>query len=104
MLGTCFYNDIIRTVTAVFGTLFNDISIKRLNASGSATSVQKVPLRYAPKQKWYSRVFENASDTVKGDFAAKLPTMGFELTSIRLQFLHEFKLPIYFTNKINKIH
>ena len=29
---------------------------------------------------------------------------GFELTSIRLQFLHEFKLPIYFTNKINKIH
>lgn len=82
MLGTYFYNDIIRTVTAVFGTLFNDISIKRLNASGSATSVQKVPLRYAPKQKWYSRVFENASDTVKGDFAIKLPAMGFELTSI----------------------
>ena len=82
MLGTYFYNDIIRTVTAVFGTLFNDISIKRLNSSGSTTSVQKVPLRYAPKQKWYSRVFENASDTVKGDFAIKLPTMGFELTSI----------------------
>ena len=82
MLGTYFYNDIIRTVTAVFGTLFNDISIKRLNSSGAATSVQKVPLRYAPKQKWYSRVFENASDSVKGDFAIKLPTMGFELTSI----------------------
>ena len=82
MLGTYFYNDIIRTVTAVFGTLFNDISIKRLNSSGSTTSVQKVPLRYAPKQKWYARVFENASDTVKGDFAAKLPIMGFEMVSI----------------------
>ena len=104
MLGTYFYNDIIRTVTAVFGTLFNDISIKRLASGGSTTSIQKVPLRYAPKQKWYARVFEDASNTVKGDYAIKLPSMGFELTSIRLQFLHEFKLPIYFTNKINKIH
>ena len=52
MLGTYFYNDIIRTVTAVFGTLFNNITVKRLNSSGAATSVQKVPLRYAPKQKW----------------------------------------------------
>ncbi len=82
MLGTYFYNDIIRTVTAVFGTLFNDISVKRLNSSGNATSVQKVPLRYAPKQKWYSRVFENPSDTVKGDFSFKLPSMGFEMSSI----------------------
>ena len=82
MLGTYFYNDIIRTVTAVFGTLFNDISIKRLNSSGNTTSVQKVPLRYAPKQKWYARVFEDASDTVKGDFATKLPSMGFEMVSI----------------------
>ena len=82
MLGTYFYNDIIRTVTAVFGTLFNNISVKRLNSSGAATSVQKVPLRYAPKQKWYARVFENATDSVKGNFAIKLPAMGFELTSI----------------------
>ena len=77
MLGTYFYNDIIRTVTAVFGTLFNNISVKRLNSSGAATSVQKVPLRYAPKQKWYARVFENATDSVKGNFAIKLPAMGF---------------------------
>ena len=74
MLGTYFYNDIIRTVTAVFGTLFNDISIKRLNSSGATTSVQKVPLRYAPKQKWYARVFE---DSDSGIAAAKSAMVSF---------------------------
>ena len=83
MLGTYFYNDIIRTVTAVFGTLFNDISIKRLNSSGATTSVQKVPLRYAPKQKWYARVFEDAdSGNVKGKIAGSEPMLAFELLSI----------------------
>ena len=52
MLGVTFYHQTIRKYVAVFGTLFNDISIERKNSSGTVIEKLKIPLAYGPKQKW----------------------------------------------------
>lgn len=78
-----FTHQIIRRATAVFGTLFNNVKIKRYDDTGNTTETMTVPLRYAPKNKWYARVFEERQDSVSGpDYAIKSPSMGFEMTSM----------------------
>lgn len=79
-----FYHQTIRKATAVFGTLFNNIKIKRFDGQGNTTETITVPLRYAPKSKWYSRVFaDNRPEPGEsGDYALRVPSMGFELTSM----------------------
>lgn len=66
-------------MTVVFGTLFNNVKIKRYNAEGTPTETITVPLSYAPKQKWYAAVFsDNALEDGK-PYAIKSPSMGFEM-------------------------
>jgi len=80
-----FSHQIVRKATAVFGTLFNNVQIKRFDDSGDVSQTITVPLRYAPKTKWYSRVFEEGGrrDEFEGpDTAIRTPSMGFELTSM----------------------
>ena len=45
MLGTYAYNEIFRKTVIAFGTLFNNIEIRRA-ATGATTEVMKVPLAY----------------------------------------------------------
>ena len=54
MLGSYNYNGIIKKTVVGFGTLFNNIEIRR--TSGSKTEVMKVPLAYGPKQKFLARL------------------------------------------------
>ena len=49
MLGTYTYHEIIRKTVVGFGTLFNNIELRR--TKGNKTEVMKVPLAYGPKQK-----------------------------------------------------
>ena len=56
MLGQYWYHGLVRKYVAVFGTLFNDISIQRKNSSGNVTETIKVPLAYGPKQKFLVRL------------------------------------------------
>lgn len=79
-----FSHQVIRRASAVFGTLFNNIKIKRFDNDGNPTETMTVPLRYAPKSKWYSRVFaENRPEEgEESDYALQVPSMGFELTSL----------------------
>ena len=79
MLGTYFYNDIIRTVTAVFGTLFNDINIQRRNSAGVITEQVKVPIAYEARDKLILRTRAGVAD---GSVAATLPRMGFVMNGI----------------------
>ena len=46
-----FYHETIKRSVSVFGTLFNNISIKRPDGT-----LIKVPLAYGPRQKWISRL------------------------------------------------
>jgi len=76
-----FYNEHIRTITLVFGTLFNNIHIVRRLQDGTQINQVKVPIAYGPKEKFIARLDErqNLNDPVK---AITLPRLSFEMTGI----------------------
>ena len=82
MFGTWFYHERIRKSVAMFGRLFNDIYVIRQDASGNVISQIKVPLSYAPKQKFLERIRENPDLTEDTKIAVKLPRMSFEILAI----------------------
>ena len=81
MFGGHFYHERVRKTVAVFGSLFTQLYVIRKNSSGASMSQVRVPLSYAPKQKFLDRINqqENLADE---SIALKLPRMSFEMTSI----------------------
>ena len=78
MLGNRqFYHETVRSIIVGFGTLFNDIHIVRKNNSGVVTQSMKVPLAYGPKQKWLTRLDQDAG--LDSKVALTLPRLGFEI-------------------------
>jgi hypothetical protein len=75
-----FYHEIFRRTVIAFGTLFNDISVKKTDSSGNVVSVVKVPLAYGPTQKFLARL-EQSPDLSKPT-QITLPRMSFELTGL----------------------
>ena len=72
MFGYHSYNKNIRNIVVLFGTVFNDISVKRLKSDGTTEREFKVPIAYGPAEKFLSKL--NQQDTVT------LPRMSFEIT------------------------
>ena len=81
MFGTYFYNKNIRNIVILFGTVFNDISIRRTDASDVVQEEIKVPIAYGPAEKFLVRLRE-ATDISKGKVGLTLPRMSFEFTAI----------------------
>tara|TARA_R100000005_G_C4989209_1_gene196941 strand:+ start:128 stop:931 length:804 start_codon:yes stop_codon:yes gene_type:complete len=81
MFGNHFYHKKVRKCVAMFGTLFNNLYVIRLNSSGASTSQIKVPLSYGPKRKFIERINEQADLTTDSKVAIKLPRMSFEITN-----------------------
>ena len=75
MFGTHFYHQKVRKCVAIFGALFNNLYVVRPN------SQVKVPLSYAPKEKFLARIRENPDLTTDTKVAIKLPRMSFEILS-----------------------
>ena len=82
MFGGHFYHSKTKKAVALFGRLFNNIYVIRKNSSGAVISQLKVPLSYAPKQKYLERIRENPSLREDTQVAIKLPRLSFEITSI----------------------
>ena len=82
MFGGHFYHSKTKKAVALFGRLFNNLYVVRQNSSGAVISQLKVPLSYAPKQKYLERIRENPSLTDDTQVAIKLPRLSFEITSI----------------------
>ena len=82
MFGSHFYHATVRKSVAVFGTLFNDISVARKKGDGSLINQVKVPLSYGPKQKFLSRLDNQTGQDAS--VAIKLPRMAFEITGLEL--------------------
>ena len=80
MFGNHFYHATMRKAVAVFGTLFNDISVIRQDGKGNVLNQIKVPLAYGPKQKFLSRLDQNTNN--EASMAIKLPRMAFEIVSL----------------------
>lgn len=90
--GSYYYNANLKKIVAVFGTLFNNISIaKRVN--GKMTGIQRVPISYGPRQKFLTRLASQHSEE-NGDVAIKLPRMSFEIVSLSYDS----------TTKLNKLN
>lgn len=95
MLGTTYGHGILRDYVVAFGTLFNDISIIRKNAAGDISTYVRVPLSYAPKERFIARL--NQDPNLTRAVALTLPRMSFEMTT--MNYAGERKL-----NTINKIY
>ena len=78
MLGNRFYNQSLRKLIIAFGQVFNNIVIQRTNKTGGVTARIKVPLAYAPKEKFMVRLDQQANLNSR-EFATSLPRMGFEI-------------------------
>ena len=81
MFGTYFYNKNIRNVVILFGTVFNDIIVRRVTSAGATQEEFRVPIAYGPSEKFLVRLRE-ATDISKGKVGLTLPRMSFEFTSI----------------------
>ena len=80
MFGEHFYHKQIRNTVIAFGTIFNNIHIKRLDSSGNPLQSLKVPLSYSPKEKFIARLDQQASLTgTDSSVAITLPRMSFEI-------------------------
>jgi len=82
MLGNQhFYNRTIRKVVVAFGTLFNEISIRRFNKAGTvAFETFKVPLSYGSKEKYLTRITSDPNLTKS--IQTIVPRISFELTGM----------------------
>jgi len=76
-----FYNESMRRMTIAFGQLFNNIQIKRKDSNDSVIQSIRVPLAYAPKEKFLTRLDQHP-DLDSRECAITLPRMGFEITGI----------------------
>ena len=81
MFGEHFYHKQIRNTVIAFGTIFNNIHIKRLDSSGNPLQSLKVPLSYSPKEKFIARLEQQTSLTGSdSSVAITLPRMAFDIT------------------------
>jgi len=80
MFGTYFYHQTSRKMVVAFGSLFNNIEVRRTDSNDAVTEVVKIPLSYGPKDKMLVRISQDPSLNPK--VALTVPRMGFELTSM----------------------
>jgi hypothetical protein len=81
MLGNPhFYRGTIRNYVIAFGSMFNDVQIKRTNAAGAVLKTIDVPLAYGPRQKFLVRLREDPDLTKQ--VAITLPRIGFEINGL----------------------
>lgn len=80
MFGTHFYHETVKRSVSIFGTLFNNITVKKTKADGTVLSQQIVPISYGPKQKWLERLSEEADLSDGNRSAISLPRMAFQIS------------------------
>lgn len=81
MFGHTYYHETIRRYVILFGTLFNDIYIKRYDNEGTQTNMLRVPITYGPKDKVLARL--NNDPNLDRPFSIILPYITFQVTNIK---------------------
>jgi hypothetical protein len=79
-----FYFSSIRNLTAAFGSMFNNIKIQRVDASGNIEKVIRVPISYGPADKTILMLQQQSQNRLTGGVEVKiiLPRISFALTSM----------------------
>lgn len=83
MFGNHFYNQGLRKLTIAFGQVFNNIVLQQKSSTGAVTKRIRVPLAYAPKEKFIARLEQQANLQKGRTFAITLPRLGFELKALK---------------------
>ena len=101
MLSVPFYHSLLRKYVVIFGTLFNNIRIEKLNSDGSIAKTFKVPIAYGPREKFLARIEGNPTGIAKT--SVKLPRMAFEISNIRYASDRKLQttIPLYTKNNVN---
>lgn len=96
MFGNYFYWASARKVIAVFGNMFNNISIQRVDADSNVVKKFKVPIEQAAREHYLVRKLEeakkHAEEAGMANIGITLPRMSYELTG--LQYDPENRLPL----------
>jgi len=81
---THFKNDSLRNLVIAFGSLFNNIYVKRYLSDGSEKESMRIPLAYGNKEKYLRRLDEGGSITNEDGVIVQmtLPRMSFEIENI----------------------
>lgn len=74
------YHRIIRKLVVGFGSLFDNITLTRYNVDGTEDRKVKVPIIYAPKEKYVARLI--ADPLLNKKVQITLPRMSFDLLSM----------------------
>jgi|TARA_B100000085_G_scaffold63662_1_gene56521 hypothetical protein len=82
MLGTHFYHEIIRKTIVGFGTLFNNIELRRSDKQGNIVQTVKVPLNYGPREKFLARIDAEPTLDGRSEVQIQLPRISFEMKGI----------------------
>jgi hypothetical protein len=84
MFTNSFYHEVVRKTVVAFGSLFNNLYVVRKDNNGKVTQRMKVPLAYGPKQKFLTRLDQDAGRTATDvkKTSITLPRLGFEMTSL----------------------
>jgi hypothetical protein len=77
-----FYHQHIRKGIIAFGTIFNNINVERKNSDGAVAQTLRVPLSYATKQKFMTRIARVTGTDTRGEVAITLPRIGFEIQGL----------------------
>lgn len=83
MFSRYFYFQLTRKYVILFGNMFNNITIKRLNRNVSPPEEierVKIPIIYAPKEKYVARL--NSDFDLAREIQVVLPRMSFDLTGL----------------------
>ena len=92
MFGKYFYNKNIRNIVILFGTIFNDIEIRRTKPNGVVQQRLKVPIAYGPAAKYLAKLDQGplqiestGQDAVetKETMGMVLPRLSFEIMSMQ---------------------
>lgn len=81
MLDRRFYWGTIRKAIVAFGNMFNNLTIQRKDENGEVVQLLRVPLSYAPKQKFLARIQQRPDSTARNTQVV-LPRMSFEMISL----------------------
>jgi hypothetical protein len=79
-----FYNTSLRKLVVGFGTLFNSIYVQHDNPDDANNPIKiRVPITYAPQEKFIRRLLEPSSITDGTRIETQLPKISYIMTSVR---------------------
>ena len=100
---THFKSDSLRNLVIAFGSLFNNIYVKRYNSLGNEKEAIRIPLAYGNKEKYLRRIDEGGSITNDDGVVVQmtLPRMSFEIESVEYDTTRKRNTMQKFTTRLS---